>query len=394
MKKKFAVLFLMLALVISALGGTVAFAQVSLEECDKCFQATISGLVDGEDVDGGKIAAERKPVYDIDLQQLGYVYEFEISSGSGYAIIICDDGNYVAQEMVTKTPSPYVDVADGELCVYVNSLTYLKYFGGAFYDIATLEEISSENVALLRENAIIYKASEGLDYESVSVTINYQSRTSDAKSLSKRIPHYTSPGGLESACAAVAGCNLIGFYDRYYEQLIPNHIAGYEAYGYYLYNLADTYVYDCIRDLYAKMDGSAAGITENNFKKGMQNYCAEKGLTCDFNQLVSSGKLNYDAVKQSIAENKPIVLMLSTYNICSISGYSSNKYDRYDYQLSQGNHMMAGFGYYQIYYTLSNGTKQTNTFIEVATGFARKSEAYFNINYSTNINSAYKVYIH
>ena len=142
------------------------------------------------------------------------------------------------------------------------------------------------------------------------------------------------------------------------------------------------------------MDGSAAGITENNFKKGMQNYCAEKGLKCDFNQLVSFGKLNYDAVKQSIAENKPIVLMLSTYNICSISGYSSNKYDRYDYQLSQGNHMMAGFGYYQINYTLSNGTKQTNSFIEVATGFARKSEAYFNINYSTNINSAYKVYIH
>lgn len=392
MKKKIVAIFLMLALIISALGGTVAFAQVSLEECDRCFQTAISGLLESDDVGSNKVNAVRKPVYDIELQQLGYVYDFDLISGSGYAIIICDDGNYIAQEMVTSSESPYTNVGENEFCVYVNSMTYLKNVDGKFYNIETSTQLSAEEIKLLSDNAIIYKASSGLDFESVSVTVNYQTRTTDSKSLSRGIPNYTSPGGLESACAAVAASNLIGFYDRYYEDLIPNHAAGYDAYGFFLYNYADSYVYDAIRELYSDMDGSAKGINETNFKSGMKKYCAKRNLNCDFTQLVSSGKLNYSGVKQSILENKPVALLLSTYNMCRLNGYDS--YDRYDYELYDGDHIMAGFGYCDLSYILTDGTSQTNSFIKVATGIGRMSEAYFNINYSTNINSAYKVYIH
>lgn len=394
MQKKIITVFLMLALLISIACGTVAFASVSLEECDRCFQTTISELVDSDEIENGKLNAVRKPLYDLKLQQLGYVYEFKLLSGNGYAVIICDDGNYVAQEFVKNSQSPYACVEETELCVYVNGMIYLKYCDGAYYEIETLTQISEETLDILSENSIIYKEGDGLNYKSESVTINYQTRVPNAQNLSLRIPHYASPGGLEGPCAAVAGANLIGFYDRYYEDLIPNHTAGIEAYGSYLYNLADEYVYDTIRDLYKKMDGSAIGITEAKFKEGMQEYCKEKNLTCDFTQLLSSGKLNYDAVKQSIAENKPVALLLSTYNICGISGYDDSKYDRYDYRLYSGNHVMAGFGYCELSYTFTNGSKQTNKFIYVATGFAFKSEAYFNVNYSTNINSAYKVFIH
>ncbi len=393
MKKKIVTIAMMFVLMLSIISGTAAFAEVSIEECDRCFQTTICGLLDGDEVGASKINAERKPVYDINIQLLGYVYEFEIISGSAYAIIICDNGNYVTHELVTQSESPYVDFSENELRVYVNNMTYLKYVDGTYFDIETSAEVSAEILEAISENAVTYSSGD-VEYESTSVTIRYQTRTPNAKNLCVAPPSYTSPGGIESACAAVAGSNLIGFYDRYYENLIPNHAAGYETYGIYIYNVADNYVYDTVRDLYNKMDGSSKGINETNFKKGMQVYCKEKGLTCDFTQLVTSGRLNYSGVINSINENKPVVLLLSTYNICDINGYDSSKYDRLDYRLYGGNHMMAGFGYCEINYTFSDGSNQTNRFIYVATGFAGKSEAYFNINYNTNINSAYKVYIY
>ena len=115
MKKKIVAFCIAVALIISAFGGMAAFAEVSLEECDKCFQTTVNGFLENDDVEGNKINAVRRPVYDINLQNLGYVYEFEIIGGSGYAIIICDNGNYIAQEFVPDGENPYAFVAEEEL---------------------------------------------------------------------------------------------------------------------------------------------------------------------------------------------------------------------------------------------------------------------------------------
>ena len=90
MKKKLLALCMTFALILSVAGGITAFAEVSLEECDRCFQTTVNGFLEQDNVDGNRIRAERKPVYDIALRQLGYLYEFEIVTGNGYAVIICD----------------------------------------------------------------------------------------------------------------------------------------------------------------------------------------------------------------------------------------------------------------------------------------------------------------
>ena len=392
MKKKFAALCMALALILSVFGGITAFAEVSLEECDKCFQTTVNGFLQSDDVDGNKINALRKPVYDINLQHLGYVYEFEIVEGDSYAIIICDNGNYIAQEFVPGTQSPYINVGEGEQCIYVNNMTYLKHNGAAFCDIETSVELPEEVIDTISENAILYSYGYESGSQSVTVTVNYQNKTIEQDYLSKRTPRYSKPSGITNACAAVAGCNIIGFYDRYYEHLIPNHVAGKETYGYYIYNPADEYVNNVTRELYYKMNGSADGITETNFKNGMQTYCAEKNLSCDFTQLLSGGKLSFSAVRQSIEENKPVALLLSTYTVCEID--EETGYDTYDYDIYSGDHIMVGFGYSRLIYTLSDGTSTVNDFVYVASGYSEYLNAYFNMNYCTNINSAYKVYIH
>lgn len=394
MKKILATFSLVIVFILNAMGSVVAFAEVSLEECDKCFQTTVNGFLQSSEVEGNAINALRKPVYDINLQHLGYVYEFEIVNGESYAIIICDNGNYIAQEFVPGTKSPYAQVDEEELCVYINSMTYLKHNGESFCDIATSVEIPEETLNALSEYAILYSDGYDTGVQHVTVTVNYQTKTTSAKSLCKRIPRYTNPGGIVNACAAVAGCNIIGFYDRYYENLIPNHTAGIEYYGYYFYNLADEYVDNVTRELYYKMNGSEAGITETNFKNGMQQYCAEKNLSCDFTQLMSGGNLSYSAVEQSMDENKPVALLLSTYTVCDIQSYSDKKTDYFVYDVYNGNHIMVGFGCNRITYQLTDGTNATYEFVYVASGNTKPLDAYFNMNYSTNINSAYKVYIH
>lgn len=392
MKKKILSVLILAAMAVSLLGGISAFAQVSMEECDKCFQTTMNALLDEEDVKGNKISAVRKPVYDIKLEQLGYIYEFETAVSDGYAIIICDEGNYVAIEVFPDAQSPYAECSKEEQNVFVNTMSYYKAVDGAICDIASCKEIPEEAISILEENAILYSGSGVATPEYEKVVVEYQGAPSeDYYKMSYRTPQYFNVG-LTGACAAVAGGNLIGYYDRYYEDLIPNHAAGEMKGNYYYYNLMDSYVTESIKVLYDDMGGDGNGITEANFKNGMQKYCSRKGLNCDFKSLKSGSSLNYDAVKSSMKSGQPVALLLSTYNVCTW-GFG-DQYDYFNYEIYSGNHVMAGFGYRDTTYTLTNGSKSNYNFIYVATGFANPTNAYFNINYKTNIVSAYSVNIY
>ena len=107
LKKLVFTLLLTALLVASTIGGISAFAYVSLEDCDRCFRAAASAMLDGDDVEGSYISAVRKPVYDVNLQHLGYAYEFTVASGDGYAIVICDENGYTAREFYPSSASPY-----------------------------------------------------------------------------------------------------------------------------------------------------------------------------------------------------------------------------------------------------------------------------------------------
>ena len=393
MKKKILALLIILIMLMSSFSGLSAFAFVSLEECDKCFQATMNTLLDREDVEGNSITAVRKPIYDLFLQHLGYVYEFELAAGEGYAIIICDEGNYVAQEVMPHSESPYSGVGEEEQCVFVNSMSYYKAVEGKICDIASGEEISAEEFDFLKENAVFYKNEQLRDPEYVTVEIHYSTYQMETYGMAFRTPMFSGPG-ISGGCAAVAGGNLIGYFDRYYEDLIPNHVAGRYLSEYYAYYYADSYVDDAIKTLYQDMQGNESGISEGNFKSGLQTYCERKGLSCDFNSVMSWGKLNYNSVKTSMQNNKPVALMLNTYNNCDMRMYNDQNEHDFVYTNYFGNHVMVGFGFRVMTYNMPDGNIKSYRFIYVATGFVNPKDAYFNIDYSTNIVSAYGVNIH
>ncbi len=393
MKKKILTFLIFLATVIGAFGGITAFADVDIEECDKCFRDTVNGILEREDVEGNTLKATRSPVYDVNLEHLGFIYDFDTARGSGYAIIICDRGEYVAIEMLPQATSPYADLNAEEQYVFANVMSYFKATDGKLCHIDSGELVTEQAFALLEQNAILYQGGGSTAPEKVNIVVEFKSIYSeDDYEMSGRFPQFCG-SGITSGCAAVAGGNLIGYFDRYYEDLIPNHSAGkLEDDDLFYYGVANTYVYRAIEVLYEDMGGTENGISESSFKSGLEKYCSRKGLRISYSSVKSSGKLDYAMVKSSMKSNKPVVLFLSTYNICD--AYFSDDKDYLDYLVFSGNHVMVGFGYRDIIYNMPDGSRPNNRFIHVATGFGDPDEAYFNIDFRTNVVSAYGVNIY
>ena len=92
-------------LLVPSLSLTKASAAVRYEEIDVLFQETLKGILSYENVDQASIAAQKEKLYDIELNELGVVYDFTYDEQEGFAIII-DDGTLKVTELTTAGSSP------------------------------------------------------------------------------------------------------------------------------------------------------------------------------------------------------------------------------------------------------------------------------------------------
>ena len=389
MKKRFFAVGIAIALSVAATPFVLsANAEVSLEECDKVFAATVNSLIDESEVTNGKISATRKPLYDISVQPLGCVYEFSLKGSEGYAIVINTDGKYIAQEVMPNAVSPYAD-SDGQ-CIYVGNMTYLEYSDGVYTVAESGVAVPDEVVEYLAEDAL-YGDGGSITGET-TVNIHYKTRTQNDFRMAPTMPDYhTSP--FVSACACIAGSNIVGYFDRYFPELIPNFEPGYEYMGYYFYYGERAEITGVVRQLYSDMGTTeSAGTTTAQFLSGMKKYANRAGYTFSYSSCMSGSNLNFSAVKSGMENNKPIALFLSGYNVAAMG--LNDGYDTFAYILSAANHVMVGFGYYEVTYTYDSGKQETFNYIYVASGAGINPEGYFNINYNTKINDAYAVSIY
>ena len=224
-----------------------------------------------------------------------------------------------------------------------------------------------------------------------SITVNYESKDENTFSMALRHPSYTFSAN-PSDCACIAGANVLGFYDRYDEDLIPNHGAGTLFMGKYIYSSQDTYIHDLVRQLYIDMGTDNEGTTVAEFKNGMITYCNRKGKSISFSSCMKNGKFNYSLAKSYMEANQPVVLFCSGYNVADIT--PNEKVDTIEYYEAAANHVMVGFGYKEINYTLATFTNISYQYMTVASGYLLKDSGYFDINYHTNIDDAYAVNIY
>jgi hypothetical protein len=223
---------------------------------------------------------------------------------------------------------------------------------------------------------------------------NYRNQTSDYL-LAIWYPKYVYTPNSSNACVAVAGGNVIGFFDRDFSNLIPNYEPGTLVFGTYQYNGLQTTTVDAVIDtlaVYMGTNTTGAGTTIAGFKTGMTRYTGEKNRSISYASCMSSGNLNYSTVKQKMNNGLPVVLFVDSFYVATITASTSS--DGLSYMSSEYTHAMAGFGYREITYTLTNGQTRTDKYIAVATGLANKMSGYYNTNYNTQIDECLAINIY
>ncbi len=208
--------------------------------------------------------------------------------------------------------------------------------------------------------------------------------------LAARCPEYTYAPAV-GCCASIAAGNLIGYYDRFDENLIPDHKSGTAIRETYLYTIQDAGVKAVIDKLYEYITGDGYGATEEQFKDGVTRFCNEKGKNISFTSCMRNGSFSYETAKSYLDANIPVVMFSSGYNVCTI--YSYDHEDEVDYVYSSANHIMVGFGYDEYVYTTSNGTEKYE-YISVSSGLDSKPSGLYNINMQTKINNVLAINIY
>lgn len=200
---------------------------------------------------------------------------------------------------------------------------------------------------------------------------------------------------MQNTCANVAGANIIGYYDRYFENLIPNIKPGVgtNKYTYYAMtrNMAEKQA--VINDLYNRMQTNTVGPgnTQTQYKNGITSYVLSKGLTTTFNSVMSNGSFDLNKAKIQLQNGNPISLYMSSYGFTKVTDDGSLV--TLDKSLYNDNHIVIAFGYEKVsYYNVNGVLIRSEIYLRIATGLQGVTGVYVVNNYG-NLNDAESVHI-
>ncbi len=177
-------------------------------------------------------------------------------------------------------------------------------------------------------------------------------------------PQYS--GQLSNSCGATAGATIIGFYDKYYEDLIPDYTAYYPATG--KYRIADkVYIPALMEELYGLMKITSTGVSEYNCLSGLRQYVQNHSHMISFGSVKSSSKINETTYLNAINANKPVIIFAESMEIVQDIAYGTN-YDTVIKMDISSNHVFVGYGYYRVKYYNNGKIFRTDTYMKVATG--------------------------
>ncbi len=225
-----------------------------------------------------------------------------------------------------------------------------KYYGSIAYSETTIGKSETERIEYATKN--IRK------YDRVNVTFP---------------DCYNTDNNLENACANVAGANIINYYDRFYDDFIPDYTSGRivkNQYVYYPMRMNQSKKQAVINTLYSYMRTGLDynGTTQAMFKQGLTQYINEKGKSITYNNVFSNKKFDIDKFITQIQMGHPVVLYLSGFNLTSVNYHENvdilNK-SIYD----NDTHIAIAYGYQIVdYYNNDGAIINSKVYIEVASG--------------------------
>ena len=226
-------------------------------------------------------------------------------------------------------------------------------------------------------------------------TVSYYRKVESETVIPSDIPKYYSISAND--CAPVAGTIVLGYFDRYFDELIPNFTAGIVIRDIYIYNPQNASVSEVINSLFDLMEtnSSGSGTTISQFQNGLQQYVQSKNRTIEF-ESVKNGSFSVGETTAAIREQIPVVIFVSGYALVDQDGItSSGNTDVYVKKIYGGAHTMVVSGIRTItYYNQYNVVVSQKILLRVSDGFSSGSTKYVMVYGFGNIDNAYSVNIY
>ncbi|MDE6400991.1 MAG: hypothetical protein K2L54_00075 [Clostridiales bacterium] len=333
--------------------------------------------------------------YNKDLEVNGLEYTFTIQDEQCYALMTSETdsvGNvyYDIMEMFFNSPSPFAS-AQGKK-VYLDMFTYIDYTDGAYYDITSNQELTDGQLDKI--NSIGFGANDDYEnYNTVFEEISYASRNTDSYTFQYGLPTY-SVSSYRNACANISGGIVLGYYDIFCPNLIPNYSTIYTSNNRTRYHLQSEEISAVIDQLYYDMKTNVSGgTTVTNFKAGMTDYVKRQGYNISFASVKSGSSFSYDSYKTQIKNAKPVALFLMSFNINDgVLPYDGA--DHIDTTYYSVNHAMVGCGYLEIdYYNASGANFRSDKYLKISTAMDNATSGYMRINDKENVYDALAITI-
>lgn len=230
-------------------------------------------------------------------------------------------------------------------------------------------------------------------------TIQYARKEIESTLINNNYPIILNNNNqLTNFCAPVAGASLVTFYDRYFDNLIPDATVGYFRNGdYYYYPMVvnSAKIQNVINTLYTSMGTNTVepGTTQNMFKNGLQSYINGKGRSISYNNVMSGNELDIEKIISNLVDGKPIVLYVLNYQLAKL--VSNNASDVLTYSNFNANHIMVAYGYYKVkYFDSSDVNFRTEILLKVSSGIVGWSEAYYRVDGYGILNDAEAVRVY
>lgn len=213
--------------------------------------------------------------------------------------------------------------------------------------------------------------------------------------LPNNVPYYHNIEGYDNSCGAIAGSIVVGYYDKYLQNLMPDYTNYYPATG--KYRPQDSTHYPVLlQSMYTLMQTNVTGpgVTQTECMNGLEAYVEGKGYSIDYTAVKPlNGNFNDNIYKNAINNGQPVLLFCDAIELLSSdSGETQNEF--MVSQVSQ-DHIMVGFGYRVIrYYDESDVNFRTDIYLKVASGWNPNDMGYIHLNDDSCLDSAYAVHIY
>lgn len=132
------------------------------------------------------------------------------------------------------------------------------------------------------------------------------------------LPLYYDTSTRPKTCANVAGAIALGYYDKNYDELIPNFTSARVIRDKILYSVQTVAVQSVMDKLYGYMETNGTddgGTSISGFKNGLKKYVNEQGRNLVYSGTLQNNQLVKPSFIEAIQSNKTVALFVSKYNL-------------------------------------------------------------------------------